>query len=161
MVSLGTPERPLTIRRWLSSTPRRTFVLYPVLILAAEYMIWGHHIRFEPVGLTLLALGYAQYRLSGRYRTKVGGGGPGLDKPPQRLVVTGIYAYLRNPMYLGHLIFMAGMAVTFRSFVALAVLVFHCWWFNRRAVADEAFMRQRFDEQFEKYAGTVKRWGVF
>jgi protein-S-isoprenylcysteine O-methyltransferase Ste14 len=64
-------------------------------------------------------------------------------------------------MYLGHLIFMAGIAVTFRSFGALAVLVFHCWWFNRRAVADEAFMRQRFDEQFEKYAGTVKRWGVF
>ncbi|MBX9760682.1 MAG: isoprenylcysteine carboxylmethyltransferase family protein [Beijerinckiaceae bacterium] len=160
MAPLNRADRPPTIMRWLASTPRRTFVLYPALVATFEFIVGRGSLNFNPEGLVLLAWGYGQYRLSGRYRTMHGGGGPGLDIPPQRVVNTGIYAYLRNPMYLGHLIFMLGLVVTFSSWAALALLVFHVWWFNRRIASDEAHMRQLFGPQYDDYAKKVRRWGL-
>jgi protein-S-isoprenylcysteine O-methyltransferase Ste14 len=160
MAVLGAGDRPLTLRRWLASTPRRTFVLYPVIVMLSELILRGGSLVFNPEGLVLLAWGYGQYRLSGIYRTRRGGGGPGLDKPPQRIVDTGVYAYTRNPMYLGHLIFMLGLIVTFSSWLATALLIFHLWWFHRRVLEDEAHMRQLFGRQFDAYAARVKRWGL-
>ncbi|HSG95771.1 MAG TPA: hypothetical protein VLA28_09625, partial [Afifellaceae bacterium] len=58
-------ERPRTLRRWLKSTSRRTFVLYPVCILAFELLIRRGDLAFVPWGLPLLAWGYLQYRLGG------------------------------------------------------------------------------------------------
>ena len=41
--------------------------------------------------LPLLAWGYLQYRWVGRFRTREGGGGPGIAVPPDRLVRVGPY----------------------------------------------------------------------
>ena len=160
MATLGKGDRPLTIRRWLASTPRRTFVLYPVLVVLSELLLRGGSLVFNPEGLVFLAWGYGQYRLSGNYRTRHGGGGPGLDKPPQRIVDTGVYAYIRNPMYLGHLIFMLGLIITFSSWLAAALLIFHMWWFHQRVLEDEAHMRKLFGREFDAYCARVRRWGL-
>jgi protein-S-isoprenylcysteine O-methyltransferase Ste14 len=108
----------------------------------------------------LLAWGYLQYRLSGEYRTRLGGGGPGIHKPPVRLVTTGIYRFTRNPMYTGHVIFMLGLAITFGSLFAAALLAFHLWWFHRRVLEDEKHMQRLFGPDYMAYAQRVRRWGV-
>ncbi len=157
------PTRPRTPLRWLKSTSRRTFVLYPVCIIVFELMIRRGGFIFVPWGLPLLVWGYLQYRLGGQYRTRMGGGGPGLSNPPERIVDSGIYAYTRNPMYLGHLIFMAGLAITFWSLAALALLAFHIIWFQRRVTGDEAHLKVLFGPGYADYARRVKRWipGLF
>jgi protein-S-isoprenylcysteine O-methyltransferase Ste14 len=150
----------MTIRRWLASTPRRSFVLYPVCIVLIELLLRRGALVVDPFGVPLLIWGYAQYRWSGLYRTQHGGGGPGIDIPPTRIVDTGIYAYVRNPMYLGHLIFMAGLALAFHSLAAVALLVFHLWWFHQRVLDDETHMTTLFGDSFADYARRVRRWGV-
>jgi protein-S-isoprenylcysteine O-methyltransferase Ste14 len=159
MAKLDATDRPNAIRRWLSSTPRRTFILYPIITILIELALHGR-LEVNGAALPLLAWGYLQYRLSGRYRTTHGGGGPGLDKPPVRLVMTGIYALTRNPMYSGHLIFMLGLALTFSSLTAAALLAFHLWWFQQRVLEDETHMRDLFGDAYEDYARRVRRWGV-
>ena len=72
---------------------------------------------------TFDALGFSTYRLCGLYRLKHGGGGPGLESPPERLVSTGPYAYTRNPMYLGHVIYLTGLTLTLRSWFGAALTV--------------------------------------
>jgi hypothetical protein len=144
--------------RWLKSTSRRTFVVYPLLIVTLELLVRRGDLAFEPLGVPLLAWGYLQYRLIGTYRVSRGGGGPGLDVPPDRIVDEGPYRYVRNPMYLGHLIFMLGLAITFRSWIALALLLFHMVWFHRRVLRDEAHLEERFGAPYLAYKTRVKRW---
>ena len=128
------------------------------MLLAVEALIQGGPPRIEPWGLPLLAWGYLQYRLVGNYRSRLGGGGPGVSIPPDRIVEAGPYRWVRNPMYLGHLIFFAGLAVVLRSWIALAVLAFHVAWFDRRVRADERHLEALFGEPYRAYCARVKRW---
>lgn len=144
--------------RWLQKTPVRTFAIYPVVVIAFEMIRQGGTLRVIPWGIPLLVWGYLQYRLVGRYRRRLGGGGPGLDVPPQRIVSDGPYRYTRNPMYLAHLIFMAGLALTFRSWLALAILLVNMIWFHLRVRGDERHLLQHFGAPYADYCRRVKRW---
>jgi protein-S-isoprenylcysteine O-methyltransferase Ste14 len=146
------------LRRRLQSTPVRTFAIYPVVVIAFELIRQGGTLKVVPWGVPLLIWGYLQYRVAGSYRVRHGGGGPGLEVPPQRLVSDGLYRYSRNPMYLGHLIFMAGLALAFWSWPALAILVVNLFWFDRRVRGDEQRLLQRFGAPYAAYCGHVKRW---
>ena len=133
----------------------RTFVLFPLAVLGFEYfrgftIVWW----FAP----LLAWGFLQYSLVGRYRRRIGGGGPGMKIPPDRLVTSGPYAWCRNPMYLGHFIFVLGLALVFQSLFALALLVVTIVILQTHAVRDEQRLRGLFGADYEAYAARVKRW---
>jgi hypothetical protein len=149
--------------RWLKSTSNRTFGIYPMLIIAFELLINRGQLDLNVWTSPLLLWGYLQYRLCGNYRTGRGGGGPGLEVPPDRIVAVGPYRYIRNPMYLGHLIFMLGLTLTFRSWLGAALLIFHMFWFHRRVVGDEVHLEERFGQSYRDYKAQVKRWipGLF
>jgi protein-S-isoprenylcysteine O-methyltransferase Ste14 len=146
------------LSRLLARTPLVTFILIPLLVVACELILRGGVLAFDPWGVPLIVLGYAQYRLVGNFRTAHGGGGPGIDNPPTRIVTEGPYRLTRNPMYLAHIIFMVGLALTLRSWVALAFLVLRTIWFHRRVVADEARLTARFGADYTDYTRRVKRW---
>jgi protein-S-isoprenylcysteine O-methyltransferase Ste14 len=145
-------------KRWLKSTSNRTFIVWPVVLVAIESAIQRGVPVVHAWALPLLAWGYLQYRWVGRYRTQLGGGGPGLSVPPDRIVSGGPYRWVRNPMYLGHLIFFGGLALVLGSWVGAAVLAFHVAWFDRRVREDEAHLEQRFGEPYREYRRRVKRW---
>jgi protein-S-isoprenylcysteine O-methyltransferase Ste14 len=146
------------LRRWLHSTPVRSFVVYPLVVIAFEMIRQGGTLRVIPWGVPLLIWGYLQYRLVGRYRRRHGGGGPGVDVLPQHLVSDGPYRYTRNPMYLGHLIFMAGLALAFWSWLAAAILLVNMIWFDLRVRGDEVHLLQHFGTPYADYCRRVKRW---
>lgn len=139
----------------LTSTSTRTFLVWPACVALEQ------RLARRPVHrawLPLLPWGYLQYRLSGNYRNRVGGGGPGMSVPPERIVTSGIYAHTRNPMYLGHQIFLAGLALATRSPLAAMLFVSHIPWFDARAREDEAALSARFGAPYERYRREVPRW---
>ena len=161
---MGQPKgRRSGLARWLGGTSNRTFIAWPVALLLVEAALQQGVPDVNPWGLPLLAWGYLQYKLVGLYRTRLGGGGPGVSVPPERIVEQGPYRWVRNPMYLGHLIFLAGLAVALRSWIALAVFALHAPWFDRRVREDEARLRQLFGAEYDGYRARVKRWipGVY
>ena len=147
-----------SVLHWVKSTPNRTFVVFPLLVIAFETAWRGGAPAVEPWGAILLLWGYLQYRLVRGYRLAHGGGGPGLERPPDRIVTEGAYRFLRNPMYLGHLIFMLGLAITFSSWFAVALVVFHAGWFHVRVLRDEERLEARFGDSYRAYKARVKRW---
>jgi protein-S-isoprenylcysteine O-methyltransferase Ste14 len=143
--------------RFLRSTPNRSFVLYPVLVIGFEAL---HHRRPRVAFafLPLLAWGYLQYRLVGDYRRRLRAGSVGMQRIPDTLIQSGPYALTRNPMYLGHLLFLAGLALAFRSRLGWLILLANVPWFHARVLRDEARLREAFGAEYERYCATVPRW---
>jgi len=144
------------VRMSLSSTSTRTFLIWP-LVVGVEQALRRR--RPRGTGLPLMAAGYAAYRLAGSYRLPRAGGPPGMSQGmPQRLVVDGPYAWTRNPMYGGHLIFLAGLALSSRSPLAAGLLGWHLRWFADRAREDERRLHERFGPAYDDYCARTPRW---
>ena len=150
------------IRR-LRSTSFRTFVLYPFVITVWEWLANGGSLLIQLWYLPLLLWGYLQYRLAGNYRIRYGGGGPGMETPPERLVIAGPFAWCRNPMYLGHIVFLLGLTLILQSMFAALITVVTGIWFQFRVRRDETRLRQRFGQPYDEYSARVRRWipGLF
>src|SRR5260370_42670133 len=102
----------------------RTLFLGPIVLFAAGAALQQGPPRIHLWALPLLAWGVLQYRLVGSYRLREGGGGPGISIPPERLGTGGPYRLFPNPMYLGHPIFLPGLAFALDSWLAAAVVLF-------------------------------------
>ena len=148
-------------------TPRsssfRTFILYPLIVASWEWFLNDGRLRIVPWFLPLLVWGYLQYFLVGKYRLRLGGGGPGMDMPPERLVTDGPFIWCRNPMYLGHIIFLIGLTLSLQSALAAAITVPTIVWFDWRVRKDEKRLAERFGQPYLDYTASVKRWipGLF
>jgi len=90
-----------------------------------------------------------------------GRGTPAPFAPPQRLVVVGLYRYVRNPMYDGFAAGWSGLWVVFGhasplaiaavAAVALAVHLFVVFY-------EEPTLRGKFGADYELYCRNVHRW---
>ena len=105
-----------------------------------------------------MAAGYALYRGAGEHRARRGAGGPGFAAPPQRLVTDGPYAVSRNPMYLGHLIFMPGLVLAPRSHRAVLLALRQSLRFGERVAIDERRLERMFGDEYREYRARVPRW---
>jgi protein-S-isoprenylcysteine O-methyltransferase Ste14 len=89
----------------------------------------------------------------------VGRGTPAPFDPPRRLVVRGPYRFVRNPMYIGAGLALAGAALFYRSipllgYAAAFLLVMQGF----VVVYEEPILRQTFDGDYEAYCRRVGRW---
>jgi protein-S-isoprenylcysteine O-methyltransferase Ste14 len=107
----------------------------------------------------LLAVGAAIYL---RCLWEFGARGRGIPSPvdhPKELVVTGLYRYVRNPMYVGVFVMLVGEVVLYRSW---GWLVFALGWFvfiNVMIVFyEEPHLRRKFGDSYVRYTNAVGRW---
>jgi protein-S-isoprenylcysteine O-methyltransferase Ste14 len=111
------------------------------------------------VALLPLGLGTAIYlRCLWEFATR-GRGIPAPIDHPKQLVVTGLYRYVRNPMYLGVLLFLFGesLFLQYRTFFlyAIAWLLFvHL----NVLLYEEPNLRRKFGNSYEQYTAAVRRW---
>ena len=75
------------------------------------------------------------------------------DQRAETLNTTGIYATVRNPLYLGNFLMLVGFVVAFKSlwFVLLTCLVFAVY-YERIIFAEEAFLEEKFGERYRDWA---------
>jgi protein-S-isoprenylcysteine O-methyltransferase Ste14 len=110
-------------------------------------------------GLILLAAGVVVL-LQAFVRFVVEGlGTPAPVAPTERLVVGGLYRYVRNPMYLAVAAIVMGQALAlgqpilllYAGAFAVAVAAFVHWY-------EEPTLRRRFGDQYEAYRRAVPAW---
>lgn len=88
-----------------------------------------------------------------------GRGTPAPIDPPKHLVVRGLYRRVRNPMYLGVLLVIAGWTLFSRSRAVLeygigVAVLFHLF----VVLVEEPLLRRRFGASYASYCRAVRRW---
>lgn len=104
-------------------------------------------------GLVVCLAGVVSFR---RAKTTVN---PLKPETASSLVVSGIYRYTRNPMYVGFAVCLAGWAVYLASPVALLGVAGFVLYINRFQIApEERALAALFGEAFTAYRARVRRW---
>ena len=104
------------------------------------------------LGLPVLVEAFARFALQGR-------GTPVPLLPTERLVVSGFYRFVRNPMYVAVTAILVGEALWLGSprVMAFALVVwaaFHAF----VLLYEEPNVRRRFGPEYERYRAAVPRW---
>jgi protein-S-isoprenylcysteine O-methyltransferase Ste14 len=110
-------------------------------------------------GLILLAAGVAVLLQAFARFVVEGLGTPAPVAPTERLVVGGLYRYVRNPMYLAVAATIVGQALAlgqpilllYAAAFAVAVAAFVHWY-------EEPTLRRQFGQQYEAYRLAVPAW---
>lgn len=88
-----------------------------------------------------------------------GKGTPAPTDPPKQLVVSGLYKYVRNPMYFGVLLIIIGHFIWFGYWGLLIYAVVVWIAFNLFVrLYEEPNLRKRFGAEYENYLKSVPRW---
>ena len=79
--------------------------------------------------------------------------------PPTKLVVVGLYRYVRNPMYVGVITLVVGWSVLLTSpflmcYALILAVVFHV----RVLTNEEPWLQSQFGSEWERYRSEVGRW---
>ncbi len=111
------------------------------------------------VGLLPLGAGIAGLAWCLRDFALVGRGTPAPLDPPRQLVATGLYRWVRNPMYLSALLLLVGESILLEAPVLLRYavaffLVTHLF----VVLYEEPALRRKFGESYDRYWATVPRW---
>ena len=90
---------------------------------------------------------------------RTGRGTPAPIDPPKTLVVRGLYRYVRNPMYVGVLLVIAGWALLVRArdlafYGASVATAFHLF----VVFVEEPMLRRQFGASYDAYCQQVSRW---
>jgi protein-S-isoprenylcysteine O-methyltransferase Ste14 len=89
----------------------------------------------------------------------VGRGTPAPFDPPRRLVVQGPYRLIRNPMYLGAGLALAGAALFYQSipligYAAVFLLITHAF----VVLYEEPTLAKAFEKDYDAYCRRTGRW---
>ena len=144
------------------------FVVAP-LVLAGLVPWWVTQWEFRPaffgidltriLGGLLIIVGvpgvvdsFARFALEGL-------GTPAPIAPPQKLVVTGLYRYVRNPIYIAVVAVIFGQALLFGDgrllwYGALLWLFFHVW----VVMSEEPTLTETFGTEYQNFRTNVPRW---
>jgi protein-S-isoprenylcysteine O-methyltransferase Ste14 len=103
-------------------------------------------------GLPVLLHSFARFAIQGR-------GTPAPVAPPERLVTSGLYRYVRNPMYVAVSLLIFGQALMFGSVPVLEYGAVVFLGFQLFVVAyEEPVLREKFGSEYDDYCKHVRGW---
>jgi protein-S-isoprenylcysteine O-methyltransferase Ste14 len=136
-------------------------------ILLVYLPFWLTHFRIpsseprwqELLACVLIAAGVAPLLESAARFIRVGNGSLVPAAATEHLVVSGLYRYVRNPMYAGVMASLAAEAALFRSrelvvVLGLALIGFHLF----VCLYEERTLTKRYGQEYAEYKRNVPRW---
>jgi protein-S-isoprenylcysteine O-methyltransferase Ste14 len=77
------------------------------------------------------------------------------------LVTTGFFNHCRNPLYVGNLLILAGLAILHGNpYAILCIAVFYLFAYTAIVAAEEEYLQNKFGEEFTAYTKRASRWFI-
>jgi len=140
-----------------------SFIL-PVTVLiiipwTIEYDITSDNIFSLLAGILIMCLGMYLMTVTISSFIRIGKGTLAPWSPTKKLVITGLYSHVRNPMILGVLITLIGESITITS---VKIFIWSVIFFIINNIYftlfEEPNLERRFGEEYKEYKRNVPRW---
>jgi protein-S-isoprenylcysteine O-methyltransferase Ste14 len=147
---------------WSVFVPGTLTTIVPYLILS-NFGNYSFELSvFRYLGIIPILFGAMLYFWCAWSFTFVGKGTPAPFDAPKKMVATGAYKIVRNPMYVACVLVLIGEAIFFESaalliFAFVLFLFFHIW----ILIYEEPTLRKKFGASYEEYCDEVSRWIPF
>ena len=80
-------------------------------------------------------------------------------KKVNKLIITGIYKYSRNPMYLGLLTIVISTTIFYLNIFSIITPIFFYFWINIFQIKrEEIFLTEKFGKEYSLYMTKTRRW---
>ncbi len=142
-------------------------VIFTILVPGTVAVVVPHAIGtdasapnlYSSIGFLPMALGVAIYRWCAWDFATAGQGTPAPIDAPKRLVVRGLYRFVRNPMYVGVLTVLFSESIVFRSTRILTYAIVVFVFFHLMVILyEEQALKRKFGASYEEYLKSVPRW---
>lgn len=139
-----------------------TYIIIPLFLIGINnyFKLGVYEIpQFQTAGIVLVVIGLLIVLYCAGIFLYIGKGTPVPVAPPKNLVITGLYKFVRNPMYIAYLIMILGGAMILGYFLLffypiLFILCIHLF----VVFIEEPSLKKRFGQDYEKYLYSVPRW---
>ena len=141
------------------------FIGFVLVYLPGRFLSWSGIVASattgmpQVAGMILVTIGTAIALWCVLTFVFIGKGTPAPFDPPRRLVTQGPYRFVRNPMYIGAGMTLAGAALFYES---LSLFIYACLFFLIThlfvVLYEEPTLRRTFGDEYETYFRRVRRW---
>lgn len=140
-------------------------IAWTVAVLAGLALNWLLPLPFVPaavpagwLGATVFALALALFAWAIATITRAGSNVP-TNLPTTTIVDTGPYRFTRNPIYLGMVLGLIGLAIALNSLWLLLALVPFVLVIRYAVITrEEAYLQRKFGDVYRRYSVRVRRW---
>src|SRR5215472_3747318 len=141
------------------------FIGFVLVYLPARFLSWSGIVAPattgapQVTGMIMVTIGTAIALWCVFTFVFIGKGTPAPFDPPRKLVIRGPYCFVRNPMYIGAGMTLAGAALFYESlslliYTGLFFLITHLF----VVLYEEPTLRRTFGTEYEEYLRRVRRW---
>ena len=141
------------------------FIGFVLLYLPGRFLAWSGIVRPAVIGppqvagMIMVTIGTAIALWCVFTFVFIGKGTPAPFDPPRKLVIRGPYRFVRNPMYIGAEMTLAGAALYYES---LSIFIYSCLFLLIThlfvVLYEEPTLRRTFGDEYEAYFRRVRRW---
>ena len=80
-------------------------------------------------------------------------------KEVNKLVISGIFKYSRNPMYLGMLMIILSTSIFYLNIFSILTPFLFIFWINKFQIKrEEAFLTEKFGKEYLSYKNKTRKW---
>ena len=162
MTSVAMSKNSLTFRviKAILALPVPVCVIIPsILLYLSNWQLGDFNLWRFIIGVICFLAGILLAVSTVRLFPKFGNGTPAPWDPTTKLIITGPYAYVRNPMITGVILILASEALMLDSLAigiwAVVFLIINMLYFP---LSEEPGLRKRFGKEYEEYCKNVPRF---
>lgn len=155
---------PSATRTVVEASTMIAFVFLGTILSGALLTMWLPLPRLFPppwnlIGIPITVAGASALVFCGAFLSRQGIGTPYPRRPPKRLVTTGPFARIRNPIIASWGVLVIGVAITL-NWTGLLLLMIPAFGVIQAYVVyhEEPILKKRFPMEYDSYAARVPRW---